>query len=127
MDNNVNYPIVAIPASDTTVDAPVAKRFARAPYFAIYHHDSLEFTFVKNQAGSPNGHTGVAAAKQLIDLHVDTVLVPDIGAKAFTVLHKQGIPVHRYTKDYTIRDALYELYERKLGQIVHHTDPHFVE
>ena len=124
MASNTLAQTIAIPANEPETEAMVANRFARAPFYAIYHHDSLEFTFVKNQAMSATGHTGVNAAKQLVDLSVDVVLVPDIGAKAFQVFHKANIPVHRYHKDYSIRDVLYEYYEGKIGELAHHTDPH---
>lgn len=86
MDQTTKFNVIAIPSSDADPNACVATRFARAPFYAIYHHASLEFTFVNNRSLSGSGHTGVEAANLLVNLDVDAVLVPDIGAKAFRVL-----------------------------------------
>lgn len=121
MDVDTSLKRVAIPASDPDLTSRVADRFARAPYYAIYHHDSLEFTFIKNDALHEVSGAGSKAARQLGELEIDAVLVPEIGPKAFETLQAFDVAVYRYTRSYTVRDALYDLYEEKLARIHHDT------
>jgi predicted Fe-Mo cluster-binding NifX family protein len=117
MDAKASPKRVAIPASSDDLTAAVSDRFARAPYYAIYHHDTLSFTFVTNDAKNEQSGAGTKAARQLGKLDVNAVLVPEIGPKAFETLQAFGIQVYRYTRHYTVRDALYDLYEEKLARI----------
>lgn len=121
MDIKVDYNTVAIPTDTPELDALVGSRFARSQYFAIYNHDSLEFTFVKNDAKEEASGAGTKAAKLLGQMDIDIALVPEIGPKAFETLQAFDIRVFRYTKEYSVRDAIYELFEEKLAAITNHT------
>lgn len=112
---------IAIAAQSQDFNDTAAKRFARCEWFAIYNHDRLTYTFHKNEAKQEASGAGNKAAKILADLDVASVLVPEIGPKAFDILDAFDITVYRYEKSHTIKDALYAYYEGKLLQITHPT------
>jgi predicted Fe-Mo cluster-binding NifX family protein len=78
----------------------------------------LSFTFFENLAKEEMSGAGGKAAKQIADLGVDVVLVPEVGPKAYDALEAFDVEVYRYGKNnYSVRDALYEFYENKLAKV----------
>ncbi|WP_052609299.1 NifB/NifX family molybdenum-iron cluster-binding protein [Candidatus Izimaplasma sp. HR1] len=113
--------VIAICANDTDTESNVASRFARCEYYTVYNHETLEFTFYKNIAKDEMSGAGGKAAKQISDLNVDVVLVPEVGPKAYDALEAFEIDIYRYTKSYSVRDAVYEFYENNLERVTSFT------
>ena len=105
---------IAICAESADFDGIVADRFARCDYFIIYDHNTLQHDYVQNSAKNESSGAGNKAAKQLADLEVDFVLVPEIGPKAFEVLTAFDIKAHKYSKNQTIKNVLYEFFDKQL-------------
>lgn len=110
--------LVAICADENSPESLVSSRFARCNYYTVYNHETLEFTYDENQAKEEMSGAGGKAAKQIADLGVSVVLVPEVGPKAYTALEAFGIKIYQYSKKtQTVRDALYEYYEDKLPKL----------
>ena len=111
---NTKHLKIAICANTKDPESDVSSRFARCEFYGIYNHEKLEFEFFNNEAKNEMSGAGGRAAKQISDLGVSAVLVPEIGPKAFTALEAFGIEIYRYDKVYSVRDAIYDYYEKKL-------------
>ena len=112
---------IAICANDTNPESDVASRFARCNYYAVYDHNTLEFTFHNNDAKNEMSGAGGKAAKLISGLEVDVVLVPEVGPKAFDAIEAFEIEAYRYTSKYSVRDAVYDFYDNKLARVTGHT------
>ena len=78
----------------------------------------MSFQFEKNIAKNEICGAGTKAAKQIYDLGVTAVLVPEIGAEAYQALNALEIKVYRYNQTYSVRDAIYDYYEKKLQKVL---------
>lgn len=95
---------VAVCANEANVESLVSSRFARCEFYAIY--DNGNVSFEKNQAKEEMSGAGAKAGKQLSNLKVNVVLVPEIGPKAFDALRVFGIESYRYeNSDLTIKEV----------------------
>jgi len=109
---------IAICADSENPKDDVASRFARCEFYGVYNHKSLSFNFEENKAKNEMSGAGAKAAKQIYDLGVTAVLVPEIGPKAFEALEAFEIEVYRYSQTYSVRDAIYDYYEKKLQRVL---------
>lgn len=109
---------IAICADTKDPKSNVANRFARCEFYGVYNHNTLEFLFEENKAKNEMSGAGAKAAKQIYDLGVTAILVPEIGPKAFEALEAFDIEVFRYSQIYSVRDAIYDYYEKKLQKVL---------
>ena len=109
---------IGICASDHTPESIVADRFARAKYYAVYNSETLQFGFFNNNAKDEGSGAGGKAVKVLGDLNVDIVLVPELGPKALDALKAFDIKSYQYKQGKTVREALYEYFEKKLPELL---------
>lgn len=114
---DTKYSKIAICANDTNPESTVSSRFARCEYYAIYSRESLTFDFEKNTAKNEMSGAGGKAAKQISTLGVEAVLVPEVGPKAFDALEAFEIDIYRYKSEKTVRDIIYDFYEKKLDKV----------
>jgi predicted Fe-Mo cluster-binding NifX family protein len=115
---DTKYIKIAICANDTNPESNVSSRFARCEYYALYNHETLDFTFHKNIAKDEMSGAGGKAAKQVSELGAEVVLVPEVGPKAFDALEAFEVGIYRYKKDYSVRDAIYDFYDKKLNEVL---------
>lgn len=115
---DTKYTKIAICANDTNPESNVSNRFARCEYYALYDHETLTFTFHPNTAKNEMSGAGGKAAKQVSEIGAEVVLVPEIGPKAFDALEAFEIEVYRYKKEYSVRDAIYDFFDKKLEKVV---------
>ena len=109
---------IAISSLENNENSKVSDRFARAEYFIIYDHDSLNFTSVVNTAKNEGSGAGGKAVKILGDLGVDIVLAPELGPKALEALQAFEIKSYQYPREKTVREVLYLYYEKKLPALL---------
>lgn len=109
---------IGICASDHKPESLVSGRFARANYFAVYDSETLRFSFFDNTAKDEGSGAGGKAVKVLGDLDIDIVLVPELGPKAIETLKAFDIKSYQYKQGKTVREALYEYFEKKLPQML---------
>lgn len=112
---------IAICADSQDPTSNVSSRFARCEFYGVYNHKTLAFKFEENKAKNEMSRAGARAAKQIYDLGVTAVLVPEIGPKAFEALEAFDIEVYRYEKTYSVRDAIYDYYDKKLEKVTSST------
>ncbi len=108
---------VAICSTGNTKDSKVASRYARCDYFMIYNHETLESEFIENVAKNEGSGAGGKVTKNLADLDVTVVLVPQVGPKAYDALNAFGIEAFEYKPDTTVHNALYEYFEKVYPQV----------
>lgn len=108
---------IAICASEMNEESRASSRFARCDYYCIYDHSTLKFSFISNIAKEAMSGAGNKAAKELNDLGVEVVLVPEIGPKAFDTLQAFDISIYKYEGELSVRDTLYQYFEDKLTEV----------
>ena len=109
---------IGICASNHMPESPVSGRFARANFFAVYNSETLQFSFFDNTAKDEGSGAGGKAVKVLGDLDIDIVLVPELGPKAIEALKAFDIKSYQYKQGKTVREALYEYFEKKLPEML---------
>lgn len=108
---------IAIASSEKQPNALASNRFARCECFAIYDRHSDSFDCYDNFAKGEASGAGNKAAKILGDLNVDVVLVPEVGPKAFDMLHAFDIDVYKYEKNQTVKDVLKSFLNQELKRV----------
>lgn len=85
---------IAITTSGISLEAPVDKRFGRAPKMLIYDSDLGTYHVQNNEQNVTAAHgAGVQAAQHLCDEHVGCVITGRCGPKAFKALRAADIAV----------------------------------
>lgn len=108
---------IAICSTGDTKESVVAKRFARCEFFMIYDHDTLESTFVKNKAKNEASGAGGKVSKNLADLDVEVVLVPQLGPKAYDALKAFEIEAYEYNHNVSAHKALYDYFAKEYSEV----------
>jgi predicted Fe-Mo cluster-binding NifX family protein len=88
---------IAIPADDKILESTVCVSFGRSPYFLIYDTESMESTFIKNEAATSQGGAGIKAAQVIVDSKVNVLLTPRCGENAAEVIKAAKIKIYRST------------------------------
>jgi predicted Fe-Mo cluster-binding NifX family protein len=100
---------VGISATGSDFGARVDNRFGRCPWFLVVESDSLEFTVHENRHADEGMGAGIAAAQDLIDQDVDTVISGQVGPKAYEVLKASNIDIFLVSGDMSVEDAVERL------------------
>lgn len=87
--------MIAIPVDTAAADTRSSKLFGNVSGFALFNAADDAFRFVNND----NKGDGVATAKGLADLSVDTVIYSFLGNGPFGVFEKEGINVYYIGKE----------------------------
>ena len=104
-------------ATGRDLDARVYDRFGRCPWFLVVDSDSLEFTALENLHAEEATGAGMAAAKELIDEHIDAVISGQVGPKAYEVLKAGDIDIFLVSGGITVKDALERLEKGELRKM----------
>jgi len=108
---------IAITTSGENLDAPLDRRFGRAPKFVIYYMDHGAFYIKHNEPNLNTAHgAGIQAALHLCDEKVSCVITGNCGPKAYEILRAVGIAVYHCT-DITVRQAIEKLKRKELDEI----------
>jgi predicted Fe-Mo cluster-binding NifX family protein len=86
---------IAIPVNDQHLDSTVCLSFGRAPYFLVYDTESMESTFLKNEAATSQGGAGIKAAQTIVDSKVNVLLTPRCGENAAEVIKAAEINIYK--------------------------------
>lgn len=114
---DTKYKRVIICADTKDIEGEVSTRFARCQYYVLYDFNTKQFTYYENTAKEEMSGAGGRAAKIVADLDAQAILVPEVGPKAFDALDAFEIDIFRYQKGHTVKNAIYDFYEKKLTQI----------
>ena len=119
---NTSQTKIAICSIGDNPESNVSDRFARCNKYAIYNSETLKFTFIDNEAINEMSGAGSKAARIMSKLGIETLLVPEVGPKAFVALEAFDIKVFKYTnKEKTVKDTLTDYFENKLTIVKDHT------
>lgn len=107
---------IAISATGKTMEGSLDSRFGRCKYFVIYDTESEEINVVENKGNTSGGGAGIAAAQQLIDEKIDTVITGHLGPNAFKVIKSAGIIPYQ-CESISIKSVLEKFKDGKLSKI----------
>lgn len=108
---------IAICSTGTTPSSQVSNRFARCESFMIFDQTTKQTTFIDNSARGDASGAGGKAAKNLSDLDVAVVLVPQLGPKAFDALRAFDMEAYEYRTDITVDEALTEYLNNEYSKV----------
>ena len=108
---------IGVSATGRDLNARVDDRFGRCPWFLVVDTDSLEFEAVENRHAQEGMGAGMAAAKDLIDEHVDAVISGQVGPKAYEVLKAMNIDIFLVSGGDSVKDALERLKRGELQRM----------
>lgn len=108
---------VGVSASGGDLTARVDDRFGRCPWFLVVDTDSLEFDALENSHVEEEMGAGMAAAKDLIDKHIDAVISGQMGPRAYEVLKALNIDIFLVPGGITVKDALERLKRGELRKM----------
>ncbi len=108
---------VGVSATGGNLNARIDDRFGRCPWFLVVDTDSLEFDALQNRHAEEAMGAGMAAAKDLVDKHVDAVISGQVGPKAYEVLRALSIDIFLVSGGITVKDALERLKKGELQRM----------
>ena len=107
---------IAISSSGKNLEAQVAPRFGRCPYFMIFDTDTMGFETISNESAMTFGGAGVQAAQIVAKAGVKVVITGNVGPNAYQTLKAAGIRVFTEASG-TIKDAVALYKKDKLQEI----------
>jgi predicted Fe-Mo cluster-binding NifX family protein len=82
---------IAIPVCEDR--ATISLSFGRAPYFCVVDMHSGDKSILENAAAKGSGGAGLRAAQAVLDIKVDALIAPKLGANAARRLKAAGVKV----------------------------------
>lgn len=109
---------IAIPAKEKTIESITESRFGRANYFIIFDTVANSFNCVENKQCNAVSGAGGQTVRQLSELDVETILLPEVGPKALEAIKSFDIKAYRYTRMCPITDLIQQFKEDKLESVL---------
>ena len=116
--------VIGISSTGSDSSALMDLRFGRCVSFALYDTAAGTYRFIENKAQYAGGGAGIAAAQQMVDENVETVITGNMGPNAFRVMQGAGIVVYRCGST-SIENAVKLFSESKLEKIASAGPAHF--
>ena len=108
---------IAVPTTDNTgLEAEVAARFGRAPYFAIVDEKLETVEFIANTGQQAASGAGIQAAQLIADQEVDVLIAGNLGPKAFSGLERADIKLYQVDGG-TVKQAVTNYQTGKLVEL----------
>ena len=104
---------IAICAKDNYYDGNVSKTIETTDYFAIYDHSTLNYTFI-DTITKFNEEINNKLLNFLTNINVSVLLVPKINSSLVKQFDDRGIQLFQYEPNMSIKEALYEYFEKNL-------------
>ena len=112
---------IVVCASGEGEGARVADCISKSPYLVVVDMESGGVETVSNPAMEGGGHRGVTAAMAVAGVPAAAVIGGHFGRKAFRVLSKRGVVVHR-AREGTVRDVIQAYRDSRLP-VLHEENP----
>ena len=107
---------IAFTSSGSDLDAPLDRRFGRAPKFLIYDLEKETFEVVDNEQNlNASQGAGIQSAERVARLGAQSLVTGHCGPKAFRVLEAAEVKVF-YTEAATVSAALEQYRSGQLMQ-----------
>jgi len=107
---------IACTTSGTDLDAPLDKRFGRAPRFLIVDTETGSTELIENTLNRNSAQgAGIQAATVLINHEVNSLITGQCGPKAFELLKRSAIRVYPCQAE-TVAEALQQLADSTLNE-----------
>ncbi len=98
--------MIAIPASENSIDAKIDERFGRCSFFCFYHTESKETEFKENSLRNGSGGVGPQVVQFLASSGVNKIYAVEIGPKAKDLLDKLKVETQIIESGQTIREII---------------------
>lgn len=97
---------IALTTSGIGTDAPLDRRFGRAPHFIVFDLKDDSFRVINNQQNLNSAQgAGIQSALTVVDSGAAAVITGHCGPKAFRVLREAGIAVYN-SEAATVAEAM---------------------
>ncbi len=109
--------LIALTATEESMEADVDSRFGRAGKFMIYDTEKEKHFFIDNNQNLNSAQgAGIQSAQNVVEAGADVLITGHCGPKAFKVLEAAGIQVYLGEK-LGLLDAVKKYNEKKLEKI----------
>jgi len=98
---------IAIASVGKNEDSEISSRGGRAPYFLFFDDKGIFLESLPNPFTVGGGGAGIAVAKMLSDMNIDSLVAGAIGEKMAAALDERGIKY--YEKEGTAKAVIEEL------------------
>lgn len=88
-----------ITSSENSLEAHMDLRFGRCAWFCIYHHETGQTDFIKNEFKDARGGAGTKVAELMLNLGADRIISGDFGPKAKEMMDKFSIQLIKMDDD----------------------------
>jgi len=101
---------IAVPAESNSLHSLTDDRFGRAKGFLVYDTEAKIIIWLDNEqnANAAQG-AGLKAAQSIIDSGAEVLVSYDVGPKAFDLIKKSGIIIHRLDEKIKVKDAILQI------------------
>lgn len=96
---------IVISSNGKEIDSRLDPRFGRCSFFAVYHDERDEWSFLPNPGVLEGSGAGIKAAQFLIKQNPDILLTGDLGPKAAQILNASDIKIYSLP-EVTLEEAL---------------------
>lgn len=107
---------IAISAVGKEKHSLMDPRFGRCEYFHIYDNKSNDYYIIENNGLNSSGGAGIAAAQQLLDEKIETIITGSLGPNAYNIIEKAKIKAYK-GDNCRIVDLLEQLNKNQLLEI----------
>ncbi len=98
--------IVAIPASENSIDAIIDERFGRCPFFCFYNLETKQIDFKENSLKNGAGGVGPQVSEFLANNGINKIYAVEFGPKAKDMLNKLKIETQIIKSGQTVRKII---------------------
>jgi predicted Fe-Mo cluster-binding NifX family protein len=107
---------IAVSSTGREIENLLDPRFGRCNYFVVYDTDNGSIKPIENKGQISSGGAGIAAAQQVIDECINTLITGNLGPNAFDLLKAASIKVYS-CKDIKVKEAIELLNGGKLKEL----------
>ena len=101
--------IVAFPASDRNIDAPIDPHFGRCSFFGFYNRDTRILQYKENKLRNAPEYAGIKVAEFLVKNGINKIYAIGIGSKTRKILNRLNIVTARLDSGTTIEQIINKL------------------
>ncbi len=110
--------IIAVPSKEEHIESSAESRFGRTKYFVIFDSEANTYSSIENKYFEAVSGAGGQTVRQLSELNVEVVLVPEIGPKALDAIKAFDIKAYRYKDISSVTNIIQLFKEDKLEMIL---------